>query len=251
MMETANMKKILITGASSGVGRAVAHEMAKRGYGLALVARRLKHLQDVRTKINEKFPSATVEIRELDVVDHDAVFATVKELAQCMDGFDIIFANAGVGLGETIGMGQFENSKKNIEVNLIGAMATIDAAVTHFLERGFGHVVGNCSVAAYRGMARNASYGASKAGLANYLEALRVEVYRKRIDVTVLYPGFVNTELSESLDTHPFVISPEKAATIIANLIEKKAKSARVPAFPWSIIRWLLKILPVPIIAKL
>ena len=250
-MEKVKMEKILITGASSGVGRAVANEMAKRGYALALVARRLENLQRVRGEIQQVNPSAIVEVSVLDVVDYDAVFATVDDLAQRMNGLDIVFANAGVGLGETIGTGQFKNSKKNIEVNLIGAMATIDAAVTHFLERGAGHVVGNCSVAAFRGMARNASYGASKAGLANYLEALRVEVYRKNIDVTVLYPGFINTALSDSLDTHPFVISPEKAAVIIADLIVKKAKSAMVPAFPWNIIGRLLKILPVPIIAKL
>ena len=245
------MKTIMITGASSGIGEAVAFKMAEKGYSLALTARRLEKLQVVRTKILQTCPTATVEVRPLDVVDYDAVFATVRELVQSMGGLDIVFANAGVGLKETIGTGQFENSRKNIEVNLIGAMATIDAAVNHFLERGSGHIVGNCSVAAFRGMAGNGSYGASKAGFANYLEALRVELHRKSIDVTVLYPGYISTGLSDSLHTRPFVISPEKAAVIIAHLIEKKAKSATVPVFPWNIIGRLLKILPVPVLSKL
>ncbi|MBW2366314.1 MAG: SDR family NAD(P)-dependent oxidoreductase [Deltaproteobacteria bacterium] len=245
------MKTILITGASSGIGKAVALEMAKRRYALALTARRIEALQDVRKEIRQTSPDAAVEVQRLDVTDDDAVFTIVGKLAQQMGGLDIIFANAGVGLKETIGKGQFENSRKNVEVNLIGAMATVDAAVSHFLERGAGHVVGNCSVAVFRGMAGNGSYGASKAGFANYLEALRVEVYRKNIDVTVLYPGYISTELSDSLHTRPFVISPEKAATIIAYLIEKKAKSGMVPAFPWNIIGRLLKILPLSVISKL
>ena len=225
--------------------------MAKRGYSLALTARRLELLETVRADIVKLYPSVAVEVRALDVTDYDAVFATIRALADALDGLDIVFANAGIGLKETIGGGQFDRSRKNIEVNLIGAMATVDAAVSYFLERGSGHIVGNCSVAAFRGMAGNGSYGASKAGFANYLEALRVEVYRKNIDVTVLYPGYINTDLSDMLHTRPFVISAEKAAAIIAGMIEKKVKSTTVPVFPWNIIGRLLKVLPLRVISKL
>jgi short-subunit dehydrogenase len=229
----------------------VAFEMAKRGYSLALTARRLDLLEAVRADILQRYPSVAAEVRALDVGDHDAVFTTVRDLVDALGGLDIVFANAGIGLGDSIGRGQFERSRRNIEINLIGAMATVDAAVGHFLERGSGHVVGNCSVAAFRGMARNSSYGASKAGLANYLEALRVEVYRKNIDVTVLYPGFIDTSLSDNLRDRPFVISAEKAAAIIAGMIERRVKSATVPVFPWNIIGRLLKVLPIRAIAKL
>lgn len=244
-------KSILITGASSGIGKAVAFEMAKRGYSLALTARRLDLLETARVDILRLYPAVAVEVRALDVCDDDAVFATLRDLVDALGGLDIVFANAGIGLSDSIGGGQFERSRKNIEVNLIGAMATVDAAVSYFLERGSGHIVGNCSVAAFRGMARNSSYGASKAGLANYLEALRVEAYRKNIDVTVLYPGFINTSLSDNMHDQPFVISVEKAAGIIAGMIEKKVKSTTVPVFPWNIIGCLLKILPLRVISKL
>jgi hypothetical protein len=244
-------KSILITGASSGIGKAVAFEMAKRGYSLALTARRLDLLEAVRAEIMRLYPPVAVEVRALDVCDYDAVFATLRDLVDALGGLDIVFANAGVGLGDSIGGGQFERSRKNIEVNLLGAMATVDAAVGYFLERGSGHIVGNCSVAAFRGMARNSSYGASKAGLANYLEALRVEVYRKNIDVTVLYPGYINTPLADNLDKRPFVISAEKAAAIVSGMIERKVKSTTVPVFPWNIIGCLLKVLPLRVISKL
>jgi len=245
------VKSILITGASSGIGKAVSLEMARRGYSLALTARRLELLEALRAEIIQSHPSVSVEVRALDVTDYDAVSETLRDLADAIGGLDIVFANAGVGLKETIGGGEFENSRRNVEVNLIGAMATVDAAVNYFLERGSGHIVGNCSVAAFRGMARNGSYGASKAGFANYLEALRIEVLEKEIDVTVLYPGFVNTPFLDSSRTRPFVSSPEKVAALMAGMIEKKVKSSTVPVFPWAIIGRLLRILPVGVISKM
>jgi hypothetical protein len=83
-------------------------------------------------------------------------------------------------------------------------MATVDAAMAYFLQQGKGHIVGTCSVAAFRGLPRNASYSASKAGFAVYLEAVRAEVFRKDIDVTVLYPGFIDTPLNQMLPKRPF-----------------------------------------------
>jgi short-subunit dehydrogenase len=154
-------------------------------------------------------------------------------------------------LDESIGRGQFDISRKTIEVNLIGAMATVDAAVSYFLERGSGHIVGTSSVQAFRGMSRNGSYGASKAGLANYLEALRGEVYGENIDVTILYPGFIDTPMTADVPSVPFMISVEKAAVIIARMIEKKVKSRCVPVIPWAIIGRLLRILPLSVISKL
>ena len=111
--------------------------------------------------------------------------------------------------------------------------------------------MGVASVAAFRGMPRSASYSASKAGLSVYLEALRAETYRKKIDITVLYPGYIDTPLNNMLKNRPFLITVEKGAAIIANLIEKKAKSSTVPVFPWNIIGRLLKILPTSIISKM
>lgn len=244
-------KSILITGASSGIGEALAHELAGKGYSLALTARRLDHLKKIRDHIKRKHPAAGVEVRKLDVTDYDAVPGVIRGLADALGGLDIVVANAGIGLGEKVGRNEFGKARETIRVNLLGAMATVDASAAYFLERGGGHIVGICSVAAFRGLPRNSSYSASKAGFAVYLEALRAETHRKNIHVTILYPGFIDTPLNRMIPNRPFVIPVEKGAAIIAGLIEKKVKSSTVPAFPWCIVGRLLKILPTNVISRL
>jgi len=243
-------KKILITGASSGIGRALAYELAGRGYALALTARRMETLEEIRDELKTKHPSATVVVHPLDVVAYDTVPGVISACADSLGGLDILFANAGIGLGEKVGKGRFQDARRTIETNLIGAMATVDAAVQYFLEKGQGHVVGTCSVAAFRGMPRGSSYSASKAGFAIYLESLRAEVVRKNIDVTVLYPGYIDTPLNDMLPNRPFVISVTKGAAMIAGMIERKVKSSTVPVWPWCIVGRLLKLLPTSVIAK-
>jgi short-subunit dehydrogenase len=242
---------IFITGASSGIGKALAFELAKKGYSLALAARRLDLLKQIKNDIISAHNPPTVAIRPLDVTDYDDVFKAVNEMADELGGLDIVFANAGIGLGERVGRGDFEKARRTIEVNLIGAIATVDAAVTYFLDKGKGHIVGISSVAAFRGMRNTSAYSASKAGFATYLEAVRVELYRKDIDVTVLYPGYIDTPLNSMLKSRPFLISSEKGAAIIARLIEKKVKSTTVPVYPWNIVGRVMKILPAGLIARM
>jgi short-subunit dehydrogenase len=244
-------KTILITGASSGIGKALSFEMARKGYRLGLMARNTAALESIRKELSELPGSSQVVVAGLDVTDYKAVFDVIQDLARRLNGFDTIFINAGIGLGEKIGRGDFEKARKTIEVNLIGAIATADAAVQHFLERGGGHIVGVSSVAAFRGMPRASAYSASKAGLATYLEALRAETLRKNIHVTVLYPGYIDTPLNNMLPNRPFVIPVEKGAAIIAKLMEKKVKRSTVPVFPWNIAGKLLRFLPTSIIARM
>jgi len=136
-------------------------------------------------------------------------------------------------------------------VNLLGAMATVDAAAAYFLKKGKGHIVGSSSVAAFRGMPKSSAYCASKAGFAIYLESVRAELYKKNIDVSVLYPGYIDTPLNDMLKNRPFLISVEKGAQIISRLIEKRVKSSTVPVYPWNIVGRLMKILPTGVIAKM
>lgn len=243
-------KKILITGASSGIGRALAYELAGRGYDLALTARRLETLEEIQGELKTKHPSATVAVHALDVVAYDTVPGVISDCADSLGGLDILFANAGIGLGEKVGKGRFAEARRTIETNLIGAMATVDAAVQYFLEQGHGHVVGVSSVTAFLGLPRMSSYGASKAGFSLYLKSLRAEVLRKNIHVTVLNPGYIDTPLNDMLPNRPFVISAAKGAVMIADMIERKVKSSTVPVWPWCILGRLLKRLPTSVIAK-
>lgn len=244
-------QKILITGASSGIGRALAYELADRGYSLALTARRLETLEDIRDDLKAKHPAATVVVHSLDVAAYDSVPEVISTCVAKLGGLDILFANAGIGLGEKVGKGRFSEARQTIETNLLGAMASVDTAVEHFLEKGQGHIVGVASVAAFRGLPRSSSYSASKAGFAIYLESLRAEVFRKNIHVTVLYPGYIDTPLNDMLPSRPFLITVEKGATIIADLIERKVKSSTVPVWPWCILGRMLKPLPTSVVAKL
>jgi len=244
-------KGILITGASSGIGRALALEMGRRGYRLALAARRMETLEEIRQTILADNPRAVVSVRKLDVTDSDDVYAAISEMAGAINGIDIVVANAGVALGERVGRGDFDKARKTIDVNLTGAIATLDAAAGYFLERGKGHLVGISTVVAWRGMPRSSVYCASKAGLAVYMEAVRAELYGKNIDVTVLYPGYIDTPLNDMLPSRPFLIDVQKGAAIIARLIEKRKKSSTVPVFPWNVIGRILNILPTRIIARM
>ena len=241
----------MITGASSGIGKALAFELARKGYSLALTARSVDRLEKIRKEIIAAHNPPAVAVRPLDVTHYEDVFKAVDEMALELDGLDIVFANAGIGLGERVGRGDFEKAKATIEVNLIGGIATVDAAVAYFLKKGKGHIVGTSSVAAFRGMPRNSAYSASKAGFSVYLETVRVELLRKNIHVTVLYPGYIDTPLNQMLKRRPFLVSAEKGAAIIANLLEKKVKSSTVPVYPWNIIGRVMKILPTGVIARM
>jgi short-subunit dehydrogenase len=245
------VSSILITGASSGIGKALAFELAQKGYSLALASREADLLKQVRDDIIVAHNPPAIAIRPLDVTDYGDVFKAVNEMAGELGGLDIVFANAGIGLGERVGRGDFEKARKTIEVNLIGAIATVDAAAAYFLDKGKGHIVGTSSIAAFRGIPKSSAYCASKAGFAIYLEAVRAELYKKNIDVTVLYPGYIDTPLNNMLKNRPFVISVEKGAAIIARLIEKRVKSSTVPVYPWNIVGRLMKILPTGVIAKM
>ncbi|MBF0352845.1 MAG: SDR family oxidoreductase [SAR324 cluster bacterium] len=245
------MKKIMITGASSGLGKACAMEFARRGYALGLTARRLDQLEQIKQDITAKYPHIPVEIRMLDVTQYATIPEILRDLANHLGGLDIVFANAGIGLGGKAGKSPFENVRKTIETNLIGAMATVDAAVAYFLEQGSGQIVGTSSVAAFRGFPGNAAYCASKSGFSTYLEGVRGEVAQKKISVTILHPGFIDTPINDTLPNRPFVVPVEKGAIEMVDLIEKKVKSSTVPRMPWSMIGMLLKTMPDAVLGRI
>ena len=243
-------KKILITGASSGIGRALAYELAGRGYALALTARRVDVLEEMRSDLKARHPAVTVALHPLDVTDTDSVPGVLAACADGLGGLDILIANAGIGLGEKVGRGRFEDARRTIETNLVGAMACVDAAVAMFLDQGQGHIVGVSSVTAFLGLPRMASYGASKAALTLYLKSLRAELYGKNIQVTILNPGYIDTPLNDMLKSRPFLISAPKGAAIMADMIERRVKVATVPVWPWRLVAPLLKRLPTRLIAR-
>ncbi|MFT4569990.1 MAG: NADP-dependent 3-hydroxy acid dehydrogenase YdfG [Hyphomicrobiaceae bacterium] len=236
-------KKILITGASSGLGEGMARHFASRGHSLALAARREDRLNELAAELRE-LGAPVVATARLDVTDYDTVPGTLASLRDELDGLDIVVANSGVAAGARVGKGGFADARRTIETNLIGAIATIEAAVEIFREQGHGQIVGISSVAAVRGMPGQGAYSASKSGLSRYLEALCAEVANEQIVVTDLAPGFIDTDLNRSLKSRPFLVSGEEGTRQMADLIEKGVSFSYVPAWPWTLVAQGLKVAP-------
>ena len=260
-----NKRSVVITGASAGIGRALAFEFARQGYHLGLVARRLERLESLKAEIlaacAKKGASAgtraggdaaiKVDIAICDVNETELVPATLQALFRKMGKVDIVVVNAGINDFSRSGNGQFSIDQRIIQTNLIGAMATADAAVEYFRQQGGGHVVGISSLASLKGIPKQAAYCASKAGFSIYLESIGFELANKNIRVTTILPGFVETEIMEEISQYPFSISAEKAAKAMVRDIEKEKKTSVVPAYPWRLISPLMRVIPDSLYAKL
>ncbi len=243
-------KTAVITGASAGIGQALATQLARRGYHLALAARRVESLQALAASIKASHPELRVEVRALDVTDLDAVQATIAELAKTMGGLDLVVANAGIGESAPIGSGRFAHDVRLMQTNVLGAMATIDAAVAIFKKQKRGQVVAISSVAAFRGLPGAGAYSASKAAIATYTEALRAELHKSPIVVTTLFPGFIDTAINQRMKKRPFLITVEKGAEVMADLIERGVQTSTVPVMPWTVVGKLMKMMPLSALAR-
>jgi hypothetical protein len=243
-------KSVFITGASSGIGRALAVELGRRGCDLFLTARRLDALEELRSEISAAAPASRVEVRRLDVTDDADVADALSEAAEKLGRLDVVVANAGMGSSGLIGTGGIERGRRIIETNLIGAIATIDAAVALMRrQEGGGQVVGIGSVAGVRGLPGSGSYSASKAGLHVFMEAVRAETHGEPIVVTTLAPGFIDTAINQDVKSRPFLIDAEKGARAMADLIERRVRYATVPRMPWTLLAPLLRVLPTSMLA--
>ncbi len=244
-------KAAFITGVSSGIGEALSLELARRGYRLALAARKREALDTLATKLRAVDERVRLSLHVLDVCDTASVAPAVAEAAKALGGLSLVIANAGLGSGKRVGEGGFEYDKKVIETNVIGAMATLDAAVALFKRQGYGQLVAISSVAAFRGLPTSASYSASKAAIAVYADAVRAELHGTAIKVTTLYPGYIDTPINQKIRNRPFLISVEQGAKIIADLIERGVQESTVPVFPWNVMSRVLRWLPTSRIAKM
>ena len=221
-----------ITGASSGIGRALALRLARDGVHVALSARRRDALEDLARDIERRCGKA--DIYPLDVSDPARVEATLRGADDDLGGIDLVVANAGVSGGQRwSGELDYEATAEVISVNVQGAVATLLALMDRMVERRRGHLVGVSSLAQYRGLPRSATYSASKAFLSTFLEGLRVDLRQAGLAVTDVRPGFVETAMTAG-NTHrmPFMVQAPDAAEIIVRGIEKRSP---VVAFPWQL----------------
>ena len=235
--------RVLITGASSGIGEALAAEMAARGAAVWLGARRTERLDGVVATIRQA--GGTAEAVALDVSDALACAETITALDAAVGGFDCVVANAGVGGKETsIWKTDVVDMKQVLDTNLTGALATILPLLTLMRARGGGHVVGISSLAADMAQPFAPVYGASKAGLSFFLDSIQPELKKAKIAVTIVHPGFVKSEITDAKKFDmPFILESRDAAKIIANGIEHRDHWVRFPR-PLSVAMSVAKLLP-------
>ncbi len=225
-------KNVFLTGASSGIGEAIAIALAKKGATLGLLARR-KELLDKLKRECEKAGS-TARVFACDVTNEDAVQAAVDEFIHEFEHIDVLIANAGIGGNnkETRSL-QPLAVKKVIDINLLGAVNSVHAVLPQMLKRGRGHLVAISSLAGFRGLPKSAAYSASKAAMTAFFESVRLDVKYSGIDVTIIQPGFIRTPLTAGREARmPFLMQLDDAVPLFIRAIEKKKKFA---AFPWQL----------------
>jgi len=241
-MNSRSTRTAVIIGASSGIGEALARELHRSGWRLALLARRLDRLESLRATLS----SETI-VRGFDVAADDAAVILERLLDDL--GVELVIISAGTGHNGSL---QWAQDLETVSVNVLGFMAMAQVAMRHFMKHGRGHLVGISSIAALRGNPA-AAYAASKAFQSVYLDGLR-EVARSSghpIAVTEVQPGGVDTAMLKPdrplapLIRRLFVASPEKAARQILRAIEKRKKHAYITR-RYALVGFVLKLLPRP-----
>jgi NAD(P)-dependent dehydrogenase (short-subunit alcohol dehydrogenase family) len=218
--------------------------LAESGHDLFITARRVEALEELREEIVSRHPDRRVALRGLDVTDDADVASAIVAAAETLGRCDIVIANAGVGNSGWIGEGDMERARLIVETNLIGTIATVEAAVALFRRQGGGQIVGIASVAGVRGLPGSGSYSASKAGVITYLQAVRVETRYEPIDVTTIVPGYIDTPINGDMARRPFLIDVETGARTIADLIGRRVSYGTVPRVPWAVLAPLLRVMP-------
>ena len=224
-----NDRVVIITGASSGIGEALACRMAGEGCRLGLIARRKELLDKIADKINRNGGRALS--LPADVVNFDQLKESMNTVLKEFGQIDIAVANAGVAPFARIATLKSAALRQIMDINFFGAWNLFECVLPNMLERGSGHLVGVSTFASFRGMQRLGPYSASKSAINILLESARVELYRKNIHCTIIMPAYVKTPLTDTNKSRmPFMISADKAASVIAKSIRNKRKQV---IFPW------------------
>src|SRR5689334_13655925 len=219
----------MITGASSGIGKGIALEIAARGAHLGLLARREDLLNEIISEAkNVKAVAASADVRDAKAV-REAADRFRKELGP----IDILIANAGIGTANHIVSLTPEHAANVIGINVLGAVNSVAAVLPGMVERKRGRLVAISSLAAYRGLAKSAAYCASKAALTAYFESLRIDLRNSGVGVTIIHPGFIKTALTSGREARmPYLMELEVGVKKIVGAIEREKA---IYAFPWQL----------------
>jgi short-subunit dehydrogenase len=231
---------VFVTGASSGIGAALAREYAARGARLGLVARRQANLDELAATLPGAHHTYAV-----DVTDRDALIAAARQFETATGGADVVIANAGISIGVlTEHYEDLETFGQVLQTNVTSLAYTFHPFIAPMRKRGRGKLVGIASVAGIRGLPGSEAYCASKAAAISYLESLRVELGRYGIRVLTIAPGFVRTPLTaRNPYSMPFLMDADRFARAAVNSIEAGRTYAVIP-WQMAIVAKILRALP-------
>jgi short-subunit dehydrogenase len=242
----------VITGASTGIGFALARALAREGCKVGLVARRRDLLDTLAAEISAA--GGVAAGAAADVGDRKAVQHALEALAGQLGPVELLVANAGVGCATGVDPLNVDDIERLHRVNFLGVVYAIEAVLPEMLRRRKGHLAAVSSLAAYKGLPGEQGYTSSKAAVSNFMEGLRMQLRGRGVDVTTVCPGFVRTPMT---DVHqfkmPWLIEADDAARRIVGALRRKRK---VYNFPWQTsllmraARWLPDWLVARIIGK-
>lgn len=231
------MKKAIIIGATSGIGKALAKTLINDNYKVGITGRRTELLNELKAENTEKY-----YIQTLDVADTERAIEAIEKLVEELGGLDLLIISSGTGdINKTL---DFQIEKRTIDVNVTGFTSIADWTFNFFKKQKYGHLVVISSVAGLRGEWQAPSYNATKAYQINYAEALRKKAkkVKSQIFVTDIRPGFVNTDMAKGEGLF-WVANVDKAVKQIYSAIRQKKRVAYITK-RWCFVAMILKRLP-------
>jgi len=231
------MAKVIVVGATSGIGRELAAHFSRHGHVVGIVGRREHLLEELR----REHPNCRFS-RRIDISRTAEAITQFEELVAEMEGADIVVLNAGVGfINPDL---HWDQERETIEVNVAGFAALATVAMQHFLAQGRGQLVGISSIAAIRGDGSSPAYNASKAFVSSYLQGLRKKASKAKMPITVtdIQPGFVDTSLARGENMFWVASAPEAARQIYKAILTRRSHAYVTKR--WRLVAWLLKSLP-------
>jgi len=238
------MKKAIIIGATSGIGKSLAELLLREEYAVGVTGRREELFQSIKTQ-----ETSRIVFKKMDVQDVSTLEPIGNELVRQLGGLDLLIISAGIG--EENKNLNFDVENNVIKTNIQGFTCMADWAVRYFKEQGYGHLVNISSIAGIRGNGIAPSYNATKAYQINYLEGLRINVkdYGSSITITDVRPGFVDTPMAKGEGLF-WVASVQKAAEEIFEAIKQKRKVVYITK-RWGLIALLLKVIPFSMLKRI
>jgi short-subunit dehydrogenase len=223
------VKRIFITGASSGIGEALARRFAGQGTTLGLVARRRELLDTLAGELRDR--GASVDVQAADVADTAAMKRIAAGFLDAAGGIDLVVANAGMGIRSALLQGESAEVARLMGVNVVGVTNTVVPFVPAMVAARSGLLLAIASVAGFRALPGRAAYAASKAAVITFMDALRMELVGTGVHAMTVCPGFIKTPMTSVLKYNlPFLMEVEDAVDHIAGAIERRKKNW---TFPW------------------